>query len=176
MFCDPPTGQRLADAPTRHHVRSLSRNSPRTTARTIHGRRTGSARIELMGLSQDDQMTCACCDTALVLSPLPPFPGCDRRIDIEATCARLDERVEQGRMSLIRSDCALLEMPELLGFDVKFTIAAFLHCHVCGRVLFWGLCVRGGPIYKHDGSDAPTHWPWDSDWVSDQGRATWEAR
>ena len=69
--------------------------------------------------------------------------------DIGATTAALIQRVDSGRMRELRHDVPLEDMIALLESDLKYTIVSFVECLGCGRVLFWGLCIRGNPILRH---------------------------
>ena len=99
-------------------------------------------------------MTCATCDTALVMGP--------RGIDVSATSAALIDRVADGRMLYLRGDVPLKDMIPLAMSDMKYTIVSFLECLECSRTRFWGLSIRGAPIYKVVDADAPARWPWDA--------------
>ena len=99
---------------------------------------------------------CHCCGTALVHCTGDP----SYNIDATATTDALIERISDGRMSVIKGDCPLEKMMKLFWADMKYTIVQFLRCHECGNVLFWGLCVRGAPIYKAASDHEARRWPW----------------
>ncbi|KQQ68706.1 hypothetical protein [Microbacterium sp. Leaf320] len=86
---------------------------------------------------------CETCDSAGVpgIGTLP--------WDIGATTEALIRRVDSGRMRELRHDVPLEDMIALLESDLKYTIVSFVECLDCGRVLFWGLCIRGNPILRH---------------------------
>jgi len=82
--------------------------------------------------------------------------------DIGATTQTLLQRVRTGRMRVLRGDVPLEDMVALLESDLKYTVASFLECRDCGRVLFWGLCIRGNPILRHAGRREVDRWRWDT--------------
>lgn len=97
---------------------------------------------------------CDTCDTAGV-------PGSGAiPWDIDATTGALIQRVSTGRMRELRGDVPLGDMTALLESDLKYTIVSFLECLDCGRVLFWGLCIRGNPILRHADRTEIDHSPW----------------
>lgn len=88
---------------------------------------------------------CPTCDAALVRTGgAPPHD-----IDIAATTNALQERVAAGRMREVAGDVPLVDMLDLFAADTKYTIVSYLACSDCDRLLFWGLCIRGAPIFKH---------------------------
>jgi hypothetical protein len=86
---------------------------------------------------------CKTCDSAGVpgIGALP--------WDIDATTEALIDRVSAGRMRELRHDVPLEDMIPLLESELKYTIVSYVECLDCGRVLFWGLCIRGNPILRH---------------------------
>ena len=99
---------------------------------------------------------CETCDTAGV-----PGTGVIPW-DIDATTEALIHRVSAGRMRELRGDVLLEDMVALLVSETKYTIASFVECLDCGRVLFWGLCIRGNPILRHAERTEIDRWPWDA--------------
>jgi hypothetical protein len=97
---------------------------------------------------------CKTCDSAGVpgIGALP--------WDIDATTEALIDRVSTGRMRELRGDVPLEDMIPLLESDLKYTIVSFVECLDCGRVLFWGLCVRGNPILRHADRTEVDRWQW----------------
>lgn len=108
---------------------------------------------------------CTTCDSALVRSDGEP----PHDIDIAATIAALHERVVAGRMREVAGDVPLVDMVDLFASDMKYTIVSYLECSECDRLLFWGLCIRGAPIFRHvDHARLATH-----RWEEVPDRATW---
>lgn len=103
------------------------------------------------------QVSCETCDSALVLTDGTP----PHNIDVAATTDFLIERVVAGRMRYLRGDVPLEDMLDLAISDMKYTIVSYLQCEDCGRTRFWGLSIRGAPIYKAVDADAPSRWIWD---------------
>jgi hypothetical protein len=98
------------------------------------------------------------CDGALVRNGgRPPHD-----IDIAGTSAALQEHVRSGRMTYVRGDVPLEDMLPLAESDMKFTIVSYLLCGECGRTRFWGLCIRGAPIFKAVEATAAAAWPWET--------------
>ncbi|MET0812047.1 MAG: hypothetical protein ABWY03_03260 [Microbacterium sp.] len=99
---------------------------------------------------------CEVCDTALVHDDGKP----PHDIDIARTSAALQERVDSGLMHYVRGDVPLEDMLPLAESDLKFSIVSYLMCGDCGRMRFWGLCIRGAPIFKVVEVTAPSTWRW----------------
>lgn len=97
---------------------------------------------------------CATCDSAGV-----PGRG-TMPWDIEATTADLQARVSAGRMRELRGDVPLEDMLALLESELKYTVVTCLECLDCGRVLLWGLCIRGNPILEHVERSRVESRPW----------------
>ena len=100
---------------------------------------------------------CLCCETAVIYNNRTP----PHNINIQATCDELIKRCSNGEMNVIRGDCPLEMMVGLLEADTVFTIVQFLHCTVCNKTIFWGLCVRGAPIYKVVERYEVDNWRWE---------------
>jgi hypothetical protein len=97
---------------------------------------------------------CLTCDSAGVPSDgAAPW-------DIVATTDALIQRVNAGKLRELRTDVPLEDMVSLLESDLKYTVASFMDCLDCGRVLFWGLCIRGNPIFRHADRAEIDRWPW----------------
>lgn len=73
----------------------------------------------------------------------------------------LQDRVDVGRMREVACDVPLSDMVDLFAADVKYTIVSFLECLDCGRLLEWGLCIRGAPIFAHVDPSALEAVRWD---------------
>lgn len=80
--------------------------------------------------------------------------------DIDATTDALLRRVESGRMRELRGDVPLADMIALLESELKYTVVMYLDCLDCGRVILWGLCVRGDPILRQVSSSESARRPW----------------
>ncbi len=109
---------------------------------------------------------CNTCDAALVLAAVAP----PQWIDVVATTDALASHVHSGRMRYLRGDVPLEQMVSLAESDRKYTIVSFLQCTECERTRFWGLCIRGAPIYRVVEADAPERWLWEpvppaSEWM-----------
>lgn len=99
---------------------------------------------------------CRTCETALVRSAGEP----PHNIDVVRTIDALIFRVNSERMRFLRGDVPLGDMVALAQSDLKYTIVSYLECLECGRTWFWGLSIRGAPIYKTVDADAPAKHPW----------------
>ncbi|MDF2047697.1 hypothetical protein P2P98_16160 [Microbacterium sp. Kw_RZR3] len=100
------------------------------------------------------------CDVCTSVAVYRDFYG-RRVIDIEPTEDRLAERLDDGRMSVLRADVPLRDMMPLARSDLKFTIVLFARCEVCGTTWSYGLCIRGQPMYKPVEAGAENAWSWD---------------
>ncbi|MFC0197458.1 hypothetical protein ACFFIR_11345 [Microbacterium arthrosphaerae] len=99
---------------------------------------------------------CQTCEPALVRTAgRPPHD-----IDIVRTIDALKLRVDSGSMRYVRGDVPLEDMLALARSDLKYTIVSYLECDECGRTWFWGLCIRGAPIYESVEADAPAGHSW----------------
>ena len=65
-------------------------------------------------------------------------------------------------MYVIRGDCPLEMMADLLYAETVYAIVQFLHCNICSKTIQWGVCIRGAPIYKAVEKDVVDRWPWDN--------------
>jgi len=100
---------------------------------------------------------CAVCDSALIRGGgAPPHD-----VDIALTSRELQRRVDSGQMRYLRGDVALEEMLQLADSDMKYTIVSFLECTACGQTRFWGLCIRGAPIYRSADPAEVSRWSWE---------------
>ena len=63
-------------------------------------------------------------------------------------------------MRYVRGDVPLEDMVALAESDLKYTIVSYLECEDCGSTRFWGLCIRGAPVYRVAQADAPATHPW----------------
>lgn len=82
-------------------------------------------------------------------------------LNVSATTDRLRERVAAGDMALLRADCPLEQTVAMLEAERKYTLNHYLRCLRCGRTVFYGLCIRGEPIYRHVEWDAPVTVAWE---------------
>ncbi|NYF18223.1 hypothetical protein HDC37_003079 [Microbacterium sp. AK009] len=99
---------------------------------------------------------CETCDPVVVRNNgRPPHD-----VDVVRTTDALIRRVESGRMRYLGGDVPLEDMVALAKSDLKCTIVSYLTCGECRRTWFWGLCIRGAPIYKPVAPDAPALHPW----------------
>lgn len=103
-------------------------------------------------------IVCDTCDTAVVRNDRKP----PHDIDITATIDALSDRVRRGRMRFVSGDVPLEDMLDLAYSELRYTIVSFLRCEDCGRMRFWGLCIRGAPVYKVVEDSAPHQWTWES--------------
>jgi len=101
--------------------------------------------------------TCPVCDTVVVRNALPP----PHDIDVGGTTARILEELRGGRLRYVRGDVPVEDMIALAESELRYTIVSYLACERCGRTRFWGLCVRGAPIYREVDADAPSRWRWE---------------
>ena len=101
--------------------------------------------------------TCDTCESALRHTAGPP----PHNVDVLGTTAELADRVAEGRMRYLRGDVPLEDMIDLARSELRYTIVSFLECADCGQVKFWGLCIRGAPIYKTVDAGVPAAWKWE---------------
>ena len=104
-----------------------------------------------------NKIHCPCCSTNVIYNNHES----PHNIDIHATCEALIKRCNSGEMKVIRGDCPLEMMEDLLYTDTVYTIVQFILCNVCGRVIFWGLCIRGAPVYKEVEESEIERWQWE---------------
>lgn len=99
---------------------------------------------------------CDCCGGAVAYTDHEP----PHNINMLVTTNALIERVRDGRMTRLKGDCPLEEMIDWFDAERKYTIVQFLRCESCGNLIFWGLCVRGAPVYKVSDEESLHNWPW----------------
>ncbi|WP_378148150.1 hypothetical protein ACFJGV_07985 [Cnuibacter sp. UC19_7] len=108
-------------------------------------------------MSEREREWCEVCDFVAVRRP----DHGERVVDIEATQRRLGERLDDGRMRVLRADVPLADMMPLAEADLKYTIVLFARCETCGTTWFHGLCIRGRPVHKPVEDGAEERWPWE---------------
>lgn len=105
--------------------------------------------------------SCPVCDPEVVTPMRPDLRQPDELIlDLTATQGAVEERLADGRFEVIRADFPVTRMLHELEKDEKYTIVSYLRCTVSDEVVFWGLSLRGGPIYRHHTAWSPFTWPW----------------
>lgn len=109
-----------------------------------------------MDIVQSAQQFCSCCGTVVVYNDGTP----PHNINIVATTNALIQRVSNGSMAVIKGDCPLEDMFALIDAETKYTVVQFLRCQACGNMLFWGVCIRGAPVYKVSDEEAVYNWRW----------------
>lgn len=92
--------------------------------------------------------SCTCCDRDDVVTAHASH-GDNEAIDIGSTQRAIEQRIADGRFEVIRADVPVEQMLDELERDVMYTIVSYLTCTVSGETVFWGLCIRGDPIYQH---------------------------
>lgn len=100
---------------------------------------------------------CATCDTAVVRTDATP----PHDVDVVKTIRELIDRVASGRMRYLRGDVPLEDMLALAASEMRYTVVSYLECVDCGRTRFWGLCVRGAPIYRVAAAGEPSARTWE---------------
>jgi hypothetical protein len=113
--------------------------------------------------TESTRAPCPCCDTDIVAPKHETSyrPG-ESILDIRSTHAAVEARVADGRFEVIRSDVPIDRMLSVLDEESKYTIVAYLRCTLSSETIFWGLSIRGDPIYRHTNESAPFVWPWDT--------------
>ena len=66
---------------------------------------------------------CACCGTVVICHNKPPLKN---KINVTATNEAIIKRVSAKQMSVIKGDCPLSEMMNLIDSNNKFTVVQFL--------------------------------------------------
>jgi len=99
---------------------------------------------------------CEICETAVIRN------AGKRPYDIDAlrTIEAVKLRVDSGQMRYVRADAPLEDMVALAESELTYTINSYLECRQCRRTWFWGLCIRGAPVYKPVEADAPAKHLW----------------
>ncbi|AND15250.1 hypothetical protein [Rathayibacter tritici] len=103
-----------------------------------------------------------CRDCTSLVVPAPP-DNVERGGPIDAfeTLDALLSAVESGAMTALRGDCPITDMKALILAETKYTVVQFLHCSHCESTVFFGLCVRGWPIYRIVPAADVDTWPWE---------------
>lgn len=71
------------------------------------------------------------------------------RLNLEPMHSLLSTLVERKRLEIYAGDCHIKDMLDILEEDKQFTVCFYLRCPECGKIYFFGACVRGTPIYKY---------------------------
>lgn len=62
--------------------------------------------------------------------------------------AMLSEMLKQRRLELYAGDCSFDRMTEVLEKETLYTVCFYLRCSECGKIYFFGACVRGEPKFE----------------------------
>lgn len=102
-----------------------------------------------------------CSGCGAVVAAMPVGNERNGPIDGLGTLRNVIHAVDAGGMAVLRGDCPLNEMEALVLAETKYTVVQYLHCNRCGNTIFFGLCLRGRPIYKVVPADDVDAWPWE---------------
>lgn len=62
--------------------------------------------------------------------------------------AMLSEMLKERRLELYAGDCSFDRMTEVLEKETHYTVCFYLRCSECGKIYFFGACVRGEPKFE----------------------------
>ena len=57
--------------------------------------------------------------------------------------------VKRKQLEIYAGDCPFDDMLEVLEEEKHYTVCFYLRCSECGKIYFFGACIRGTPIYKY---------------------------
>lgn len=57
--------------------------------------------------------------------------------------------MKRKQLAIYAGDCPFDEMLKVLAEEKHYTTCFYLRCSECGKIYFFGACIRGTPIYKH---------------------------
>lgn len=108
--------------------------------------------------SQPHGSACPVCDAVVVRNPRPAHSGDEIRVP--ETIRALVTATAAGDMHVLRADVPLHDMLALAESERKYTIVCFLACRSCHATKFWGLHIRGNPVYRTVARGSENSWNW----------------
>lgn len=85
---------------------------------------------------------CALCEGT------PEKAGASGEIDYLGTLGRVRDRIAAGDLDLLKGDCALDRIEEILRDESRFAVTHVFRCARCRAEWLLGACIRGVPIWR----------------------------
>lgn len=57
-------------------------------------------------------------------------------------------KIENEQLTIYAGDCKFKDMLDIIDEELHFTVCFYLQCPACGIFYFFGVCIRGAPVYK----------------------------
>lgn len=57
-------------------------------------------------------------------------------------------KIENEQLKIYAGDCKFKDMLKIIDEELHFTVCFYLQCPACGIFYFFGVCIRGAPVYK----------------------------
>ncbi|UTC74707.1 hypothetical protein E4O03_10960 [Treponema sp. OMZ 792] len=57
-------------------------------------------------------------------------------------------KIENKQLKIYAGDCKFKDMLKIIDEELHFTVCFYLQCPACGIFYFFGVCIRGAPVYK----------------------------
>jgi len=67
---------------------------------------------------------------------------------IKEVCKLIVSKIEQNEMEIYAADCPIEKIMETVEKEEHYTICTYLKCLKCKNYYFFGICIRGEPVYK----------------------------
>jgi hypothetical protein len=69
---------------------------------------------------------------------------------------KFEAALSRGDLDLVAGDCPVADVGRELEAEEHFTIQHYFQCVGCNEIFFWGICIRGAPIYRY-GESIPSN-------------------
>lgn len=67
---------------------------------------------------------------------------------IKEVCRLIMLRIDKNEMEIYAADCLIEKIMEIVEKEEHYTICTYLKCLNCKNYYFFGICIRGEPVYK----------------------------
>ncbi|QOW61333.1 hypothetical protein [Treponema pedis] len=57
-------------------------------------------------------------------------------------------KIENKQLIIYAGDCKFKDMLHIIDEELHYTVCFYLQCPACGTFYFFGVCIRGAPVYK----------------------------
>ena len=61
-------------------------------------------------------------------------------------------KIENAQLTIYAGDCKFKDMLTIIDEEIHYTVCFYLQCPACGTFYFFGVCIRGAPVYQKLGS------------------------
>lgn len=57
-------------------------------------------------------------------------------------------KIENEQLIIYAGDCKFKDMLHIIDEELHYTVCFYLQCPACRTFYFFGVCIRGAPVYK----------------------------